>query len=270
MGGGYHLIAEEAYRLAKLLPDSLIEAVAARIEKSDCFDLATLRGQIAQTVPGPHHRALVTSFLDRWRAMAADVLPQSVAIALITAMTAERQHQQGQSVELVWTGPKADVGPIRRTEQVILQVLDSAQHRIFLVSYAVYNIPRIADAVVRAAGRGVRITIIVEAPDPKEVQAAYNTLRALGDEVAACSTVYLWPRDRRPVDDVGRHGILHVKCAEGDGRWLFLSSANLTEYAFTLNMELGILVTGGDLPAQVETYFGRLIQHGVVTRAETQ
>jgi phosphatidylserine/phosphatidylglycerophosphate/cardiolipin synthase-like enzyme len=202
--------------------------------------------------------------------MAAGVLPQSVAVALITAMTAERQHQQRQSIELVWTGPKADVGPARRTEQAILQVVDSAQERILLASYAVYNIPRIADAVVRAAGRGVRIMIVVEAPDPKEGLVAYNTLRALGDEVAACSTVYLWPRDRRPVDDLGRHGILHVKCAEADGRWLFLSSANLTEYAFTLNMELGVLITGGDLPEQVETYFARLIQQGILAKAEPE
>ena len=37
----------------------------------------------------------------------------------------------------------------------------------------------------------------------------------------------------------GKLGILHVKCVVGDGRWLFLSSANLTKYAFSLNMELG-------------------------------
>ena len=47
-----------------------------------------------------------------------------------------------------------------------------------------------------------------------------------------------------------------------DGRWLFLSSANLTEYAFTINMELGVLVTGGKLPTQVERHFDRLVEVG--------
>ena len=37
-------------------------------------------------------------------------------------------------------------------------------------------------------------------------------------------------------------GILHVKCAVADGEWLFLSSANLKQQAFTINMELGMLV----------------------------
>ena len=44
-----------------------------------------------------------------------------------------------------------------------------------------------------------------------------------------------------------------------DARWLFLSSANLTEYAFTINMELGVLVTGGKMPAQVQEHFDRLV-----------
>jgi hypothetical protein len=43
---------------------------------------------------------------------------------------------------------------------------------------------------------------------------------------------------------------------------LFLSSANLTEYAFKINMELGLLVTGGKLPGQVERQFERLIEAG--------
>ena len=88
------------------------------------------------------------------------------------------------------------------------------------------------------------------------------TLQALGDDVAACSAVYYWPKDKRGQDDKGKQGILHVKCAVADGRWLFLSSANLTEYAFTINMELGVLVTGGKLPAQVQEHFERLIATG--------
>jgi phosphatidylserine/phosphatidylglycerophosphate/cardiolipin synthase-like enzyme len=87
-------------------------------------------------------------------------------------------------------------------------------------------------------------------------------LRALGDDVAACSAVYYWPKEQRGQDDNGKVGILHVKCAVADGRWLFLSSANLTEYAFTINMELGVLVTGGKLPGQVERHFERLIEVG--------
>jgi len=61
-------------------------------------------------------------------------------------------------------------------------------------------------------------------------------------------------------------GILHVKCAVADGRLLFLSSANLTEYAFNINMELGVLMTGGKMPVEVEKHFDMLISLGVLEK----
>ena len=121
-------------------------------------------------------------------------------------------------------------------------------------------------ALVRAARRGVQINVIVETPDKLEGENEYSTLRALGDDVAACSAVCYWPKEKRSQDDKGKLGILHVKCAVADGRWLFLSSANLTEYAFTINMELGVLVTGGKVPAQVQEHFDRLIGAGSLVR----
>ena len=135
------------------------------------------------------------------------------------------------------------------------------------MSYAVYSIPNIQEAVVRAAKRGVKITVVVETPDKLDVQNEYSTLQALGDDVARCSTVYYWPKENRKVDESGKLGILHVKCVVGDGRWLFLSSANLTKYAFSLNMELGVLITGGTTPVQVEAQFGKMIESGTLLKA---
>ena len=55
-----------------------------------------------------------------------------------------------------------------------------------------------------------------------------------------------------------------MKCAVADGEWLFLSSANLTQQAFTINMELGMLVRGGTMPKRVEQQFERLIQSDIL------
>lgn len=192
--------------------------------------------------------------------------PQVVAVALLTAAHCSKRHRDEQSVELVWTGPDADVVPFRRTEQAILQVLDSALRRITLVSYAVYRIPYVRDALVRAARRGVRTTVVVETPDRIDGKSEYDTLAALGPEIASCAAVFFWPREQRKTHAGGKVGILHVKCAVADSRWLFLSSANLTEYAFNINMELGALLTGGPLPARVEETFARLIVSGVLQR----
>ena len=55
-----------------------------------------------------------------------------------------------------------------------------------------------------------------------------------------------------------------MKCAVADGEWLFLSSANLTQQAFTINMELGVLVQGGTMPSRVEKQFDQLLAKDIL------
>jgi phosphatidylserine/phosphatidylglycerophosphate/cardiolipin synthase-like enzyme len=247
-------------------PFSVMEAIAVRLEADDSLQTAAVRSQIVHVVPGPGLRAVVGGFFDCWSRNAAEMRPRTVATAILTAALAEQDARQHQTLELVWTGPDGGSTPVRRTEQAILLLLDSAARRITLVSYAVYNVPHVAEALISAAGRGVRITVIVEAPDRLAGQNTYSTLKSLGDDVARCSTVYLWPSNQRKRNEEGRLGLLHVKCAVADSRMLFLSNANLTGYAFSLNMELGLLIDGGALPSQAEAQFDRLIEAGVSVR----
>ena len=251
------IIVESSYALACSLPSSTVEAVATAILKSS---EVSLRAEISRQVAHHQHRDMALAFVDRWKNEAKDVDGRTVAVALQSAALSEQTHRDSQSVELVWTGPDTDHSPLRRTEQAILQVLDSAKTRITLVSFAVYRIPNICNALVRAAKRGVRLTVIVETPDKIEGEGEYSTIRALGQEVAACSTVYYWPKENRPIGNNNKVGLLHVKCVVADGKWLFLSSANLTQQAFTINMELGTLVRGGTMPGRVEQQFDQLIQ----------
>ena len=81
--------------------------------------------------------------------------------------------------------------------------------------------------------------------------------------------IYIWPRDQRSTDPSGNVGSLHAKCAVADDQLLFISSANLTDYAMHLNMELGTLIRGGPLPGMVAAHFARLIEGGVLRQVET-
>ncbi len=264
---GQHEIATSAGNLATILPFPVMQLLAEAVTACQADDWPTARNQIVQCLSHAHYRSLAAAFLDTWWASGSQLPAQAVGMALLTAAHAEESQRRSQSVELVWTGPDAGGGPLRRTEQAILQVLDCAVERITLVSYAVYRIPHVRESLVRAAGRGVHIKVILETPNKCEGQKEYDTLRALGGEVAACATVYYWPESHRPKGENDKHGILHVKCAVADGRWLFLSSANLTEQAFTINMELGLLLTGGTLPGQVEEQFDRLIGTEILEEA---
>lgn len=267
MGSEHELVAHEAIKLAASLPPSLVRGLANALIETDDSVWSDMRTAAYRGVNHPTHRRLISAFIDRWQAAFAGVPPKVVAMALLTASCGECDPERTGSVELVWTGPDAGVIPLRRTEQVILQVVDAARTRLLVASYAVYRVPKVGEALLRAADRGVDIVLILEAPDRAGNPNAYDTLTALGTTVMARCRAYVWPHEKRPVDDHGKPGLFHVKCVAADGNRLLTSSANLTEYALTTNAELGLLLTGGPLPARVEQHFLRLIEMGTLEPA---
>jgi phosphatidylserine/phosphatidylglycerophosphate/cardiolipin synthase-like enzyme len=169
-------------------------------------------------------------------------------------------------LELVCTGPRSTLA-LRRTAPALKQVIDEAQHTLLIVSFAVYDIPDIVAALTQAIARGVQVMFIVETLD-RNSTSPFDRLIALGTHVRQRIAVYEWPLEKRPRNNQGHYGLLHVKCVVADERSLFLSSANLTQYALSLNIEMGILVHGGPLPQQVHQHFRSLIEAQVLVAAE--
>jgi len=259
-------LADEAAALAAALPPAVLRGLAEALMQTAGEDAAYLRHQALQVTPHPHFRALLGEFLDAWQRGAPRAGVEACAAALLAALAATARARQEQSVELVWTGPDVAGMPLRRTDQALLEVIDTAQRSLLIVSFAVYKVPAVAEAIVRAAVRGVAVSICLEAPEPSDQRMGYDTIQALGPQVQACAAVYVWPRERRPVDAHGNAGLLHAKCAVADERMLFVSSANLTEHAMNLNMELGVLIQGGRLPASVARQFLRMLEVGILRR----
>jgi len=266
MNSQHHQISIAASTLSARLPYSVMMLLAGAVAQYSHLSQELARISTLQTLPTPSFRDATAEFLNHWRQYAPDIGSEAICLAIITAARVNDLHINQETVEIVWTGPETTETRFRHTEQAILEVLNSATKRLTVVSYAVYRIPRIRSALIAAANRGVSIRLIVETPNRIEGQGEYNCLLALGDNVASACSVYYWPQENRAKDDNGKIGILHVKCAVADGHRMFLSSANFTEYAFTINMELGLLVTGGKLPGQVERHFERLVENGSFLR----
>jgi len=257
-------LADEIFRLVSELPRPLVEALASAIRALSRFPTASAEPAIYSAVPQPHYRALARSFLKTWETHEPDVSPPAMALALATAARCGELTRKGQRTELVWTGPEVEAVPPRRTEQALLQVIDSAQVTLTIVSFVAYKVPRVAQAIAAATHRGVAVRVILEDPEVSQGKVAFAALNVLDPEVAARCKVYVWPIDRRPKDANGKHGSLHAKCAIADGQRLLVSSANLTEHALTVNLELGILLTGGPTPSAVEQMFSSMIHSGTL------
>ncbi len=261
-------LAQAIQRLVADLPTELVAALVTALDGSDHLSWPRRRLAVLAAAPQPAIREQVSAFLDLWQATAPTLSDQSVALALSAAAQAVEAERSQERLELVWTGPDSRLIPLRRTDQALLQLIDSAQETLHIVSFAVYRIEAIAQALVRAASRGVAISLYLETPDASEGRIAYNTLAAFGAEVQQRARIYVWPLDKRPRSTDGRHGSLHAKVAIADGCVMLVSSANLTEYAMTLNMELGVMVYGGVSPERVAEHLRRLVEQGTFRRVE--
>ncbi len=256
------LLADEIHRLVSELPRTLVEGLASAIGRLSHFPTASAEPAIHAAVPQPHYRALAQGLLKAWEKDDPDMSPETMAFALVVAARCAELIRKGQRTELVWTGPEVEAIPPRRTEQALLQVIDSAKATLTIVSFVAYKVPHVAQAIASATRRGVVVRLILEDPEVSQGKVAFAALNALGPDVAAKCKVYVWPLDKRPKDVYGKHGSLHAKCAVADGHRLLVSSANLTEHALTVNIELGILLTGDPLPARVDAFINSLVESG--------
>jgi phosphatidylserine/phosphatidylglycerophosphate/cardiolipin synthase-like enzyme len=256
-------LVERIQQLAVDLPAELTAALAKALSEAGKRGWRQVGVQALGTVAQPGVRERIAAFLDFWQCHAPDVDAASVALGLLAAAQMDTYHRARQRLDLVWTGPETEIIPLRRTDQALLQLINEANETLHVVCFAVYRVKSIARAIVEAARRGVSVALYLETPDASEGQMAYDTIGALGDEVPRHSQIYIWPLEERPHTPDGRHGSLHAKIALADGRAMLVSSANLTEYAMTLNMEMGLLVRGGPLPQQVERHLVRLVETGV-------
>lgn len=257
---------ELARRIQELvigLPDEVVYRLADAIDAANETDWHRLRTAVLSVPAQTTVRRQVRKLIDFWSKEASELTPASVAMALRAAMQVEEYHRRHQQLELVWSGPDTQVIPLRRTDQALLQLIDSADEELHIVSFAVYKLDSISAALVRAAKRGVSISIYLETPDASEGKIAYDTVKALGPDVSRRATIYVWPLDQRERTSKGKFGSLHAKIATADGRLLLISSANLTEYAMKLNMEMGLLVRGGALPGQVKKHLEGLVEQNV-------
>ena len=257
-------IAGEIALAAGELPLGVLNELLHRLLGDDGAAWAQKRLALMGVTAHPKFRDRIDALIRAWRESAPDVGAQSLGLALLAASSAIARQREEQSVDLIWTGPDVQTIPLRRTDQALLQVIDASRRSLLIVSFAVYKVPSVSRGITRAAERGVQVQVCLESTESGVERINHDTLRALGRDVLRVAQVYVWPDEERPRDANGRVGSLHAKCAVADDSLLFLSSANLTEYAMELNMELGVLIRGGLLPERVASQFGQLMEGHVL------
>jgi cardiolipin synthase A/B len=195
-------------------------------------------------------------------AISWEALSSAIAMCAATCDRWQIQHK----TELLWSGPAPASGlPARRIDQVLYDLVTTAEKDILLITFAAHKIPRLAEVLALASRRGVRVRLVLEFGVPSQFQLSNDAIEAFPVDLQEKAEIYFWPLEKRELNLSGKPGKLHAKAAVIDKQAL-LSSANLTDDAFLRNLELGILFMGGNIPMRLREHFEHLIGAGTLTR----
>jgi phosphatidylserine/phosphatidylglycerophosphate/cardiolipin synthase-like enzyme len=244
------------------LPIGQLRKLAQAISSCD-EPTAIARHSIINTVPTALFRHHAATICDAWKSTDDTVSGRALAMMIQAAANAVDTVRGEQEVSVVWTGPASYEVPVRATSVVLEEVIDEARNELLVVSFAAYKVAAIVTALHSAAVRGVTVRLVLESAVESQGRLSHDASEAfdtLGDAVS----FYVWPAELRLT--AHGHAAMHAKCAVADGKVAFVTSANLTGAAMTENMELGLVVRGGDVPRRIADHFAALIEDAILER----
>lgn len=242
--------------LVSLVSPEKVQAVAARVRRTDASKAATA---LLSVVGTPVASTAVEQLAAAWQN--TKVGSDELASMLLAASYVYIKAVSEQSTELVWTGPTTPFVSARRTEQALLQVINSAEQSLFITSFVAYDVSTIVKALNAANDRGVSISMLLELSQDHGGSIAFNAIGKMR-ELVPSARLYAWNDKADPFSD----GRVHAKVAVADGKICFITSANLTGYAMEKNMEAGVLISGGHIPRLLNDHLLSLVHTKLVSQ----
>jgi len=238
-----------------LISPEKVQALAGMIRRSGGGEANVLLSDVVGT---PAAKAIVDQLVNAWQV--TSVGPIELASMLLAASHAFENMSTRQSTELVWTGPTTPFVSARRTEQALLQVINSAKQTLFVTSFVAYDVSTIVKTLNDASAQGVSISMLLESSQEHGGSISFD---AIGKMKALMPNAHLYTwRDQGEVFSDGR---VHAKVAVADRHTCFITSANLTGFAMERNMEAGLLLSGGSIPQMLEEHLRALVSLKIVS-----
>lgn len=248
-----------------VLPPPLLAAISAtgrRLQPAHARQLAAAlsdrghyssRTHLLGLISAPSYTAAVTPLMDAWAAH-PDIHGGVLGAAIQAASTAHDDARRNPGIEIVMSGPSTHVLHPRHTEQALRQLISEASDELWLVTYNLTMYEGLHTALRQAANSGVRILIVAEDPLDNPAFKGDPAKALIGLPI----TRLRWVANRR----ASHHTSLHAKIALVDRSVALITSANLSWTAANDNLEAGLILRGGAIPAQLADHLTRLRDRG--------
>lgn len=243
--------------LVSLVSPEKIQAIANRIKG---IESTRASYSLSSMVSTPNASNAMDKLTLSWQM--SGIGSEEVSSMLLVASHMHESLLSREKYELVLSGPNTPFISTRKTEQALLEVINSANHSLFIVSFVVYDIPSIIKALLEAQERSVKISILVELSQESGGSLSFDVV-ALVSKLVPEALLYVWDPS---ANTMFYGGSVHAKLVVADKAKCLLTSANLTGKAFDKNLEAGIMITGGVLPISLQKHLEYLVSMNIIKR----
>jgi phosphatidylserine/phosphatidylglycerophosphate/cardiolipin synthase-like enzyme len=256
-------LAREVARAAAKLGPGQLGALIAALSDVTAPDEHGARSRVVGAVKTPAFGDVAGRLFDTWARSDGGLTGTGLALALdAVRVSAERRAEP--TVSLVVTGPTTKEVPTGSIFSALKDVIRAAERRLIVVTFAAYKIGDLIEELTAAVERGVEVTLILETDKTGGGTLTFDARKAFAD-LKGKAQFYVWPPEKRPGLDGGKVS-MHAKAAIADNHLALVTSANLTDRAVSDNLELGVLIRGGDVPRRLEAHFRELMASEVLSQ----
>ena len=163
-------------------------------------------------------------------------------------------------MDILWTGPTTTAVPVRRMEQSLCELIDSAREKVLIVSFVAYKAEKVYSAIRSAIERGVRVSFLTEASKEHGGSLDVDPVDLLKKKFPEAE-FYRWDNA-----DPSHPAVVHAKCAIADESRALVTSANLTGAAMDKNMELGLMISSRRVSSRIAAHFAALVTEHVLKK----
>jgi len=182
-----------------------------------------------------------------------------------------RQQNDGDRIQMVWTGPDQEGPSARDTGVVARELLGQASQSLLISTFSISRDSTTFEPLNEAMIRNheLEVTLVLHVEMLRQSMFGERAASAFARDFWATK----WPWPTRPkvffdprgvVDNPMGRALQHSKCIVADLERVFITSSNYTESGQLRNIELGVLIRDEKLAGRVDGQFRSLIKKGLL------